>query len=50
MQTLGVAGRSLLGAVLLLLGILIVSTFVLLPVGLPVVLLAVALIAARCSP
>ena len=49
LQTLAVAGRRLLGAVLLLLGILMVSTFVLLPVGLPAVLLAMALIAAPSS-
>jgi hypothetical protein len=42
-------GRRLLGAVLLLLGILMMSTLWLLPVGLPVALLAVALIAAPNS-
>jgi hypothetical protein len=50
LQTLAFAGRRLLGAVLLLSGILMMSTFVLLPVGLPVALLAVALIAAPSSP
>jgi hypothetical protein len=45
-QTLAFAGRRLLGAALLLLGIMMMSTLLLLPVGLPVALLAVALIAA----
>ena len=49
-QTLAFAGRRLLGAVLLLLGIMMISTLLLLPVGLPVALLAVALIAAPSSP
>jgi hypothetical protein len=46
----GALGRRLLGAVLLLLGILMTSTLLLLPVGLPLALLAVALIAAPGSP
>jgi hypothetical protein len=46
LQTLAVAGRRLLGAVLLPLGILLMSTLVLLPVGLPLALFAVALLAA----
>lgn len=46
LRTLSVAGRRLLGAVLLLLGILMTSTLVLLPVGVPLALLAVAMIAA----
>jgi hypothetical protein len=50
LQTLASAGRRLLGAVLLLLGILLMSTLLLLPVGLPLALLAVALIAAPDSP
>jgi hypothetical protein len=41
-----VAGRRLLGVVLLLLGIMMNFTFVLLPVGVPLALFAVALIAA----
>jgi hypothetical protein len=49
-QTLAIGGRRLLGAVLLLLGILMMSTLVLLPIGLPLALLAVALIAAPGSP
>jgi hypothetical protein len=50
LQTLAVVGRKLLGAVLLLLGILMISTLLLLPIGLPMVLLAVALIAAPSRP
>ena len=50
LQALAVGGRRLLGAVLLLLGILMMSTLVLLPVGLPLALFAVALIAAPGSP
>jgi hypothetical protein len=50
LQTLACTGRRLLGAALLLLGILLMSTLVLLPVGLPLALLAVALIAAPGSP
>jgi hypothetical protein len=46
LRTLSVAGRRLLGVVLLLLGILMTSTLLLLPVGVPSALLAVALIAA----
>ena len=46
LQTLVCAGRRLLGAVLLLLGILMMSTLLLLPVGLPLAHLALALIAA----
>ena len=45
-RTLLVVGRRLLGVVLLLLGILMTFTLVLLPVGVPLALLAVALIAA----
>ncbi len=50
LQTLAPAGRWLLGAVLLLLGIAMMSTLLLLPIGLPLALLAVALIAAPDSP
>ena len=50
LQTLALAGRRLLGAVLLLLGILMMSTLLLLPVGLPLALLAVALLAAPGRP
>ena len=50
MPALAVGGRRLLGGVLLLLGILLMSTLLLLPVGLPLALLAVALIAAPSSP
>jgi hypothetical protein len=46
LPTLSSAGLRLLGAVLLLLGILMMSTFVLLPAGVPLALLAVTLIAA----
>jgi hypothetical protein len=46
LRTPSVAGRRLLGVVLLLLGILTTSTLVLLPVGVPLSILAVALIAA----
>jgi hypothetical protein len=46
LQALAVAGRKLVGAVFLLLGILMMSTLLLLPVGLPLALLAVALLAA----
>jgi hypothetical protein len=46
LRTLSVAGRRLLGVVLLLLGIIMNSTLVFLPVGMPLALLAVALIAA----
>jgi hypothetical protein len=49
-RTLAIGGRRLLGAVFLLLGILMMSTLVLLPVGLPLALFAVALIAAPGSP
>ena len=49
-QTLAFACRRLLGAALLLSGIMMMSTLLLLPVGLPVALLAVALIAAPSSP
>jgi hypothetical protein len=45
-QTLGFEGRRLVGAVLLPLGILLMATLWLLPVGLPLALTAVALIAA----
>jgi hypothetical protein len=50
LRTLSVAGRRLLGGVLLLLGILMMSTLLLLPVGAPLSLLAVALIAAPSDP
>jgi hypothetical protein len=50
LQTLAPACRRLLGAVLLLLGIAMMSTLLLLPVGLPLALLAVALIAAPDGP
>jgi hypothetical protein len=50
LQSLVFAGRRLLGAVLLLLGILMISTLVLVPVGLPVTLFAVAMIAAPGRP
>jgi hypothetical protein len=50
LRTLSVAGRRLLGVVLLLMGILMMSTLLLLPVGGPLVLLAVALIAAPSEP
>jgi len=50
LRTLAFEGRRLLGAVLLLLAILMMSTLLLLPVGLPLALVAVALIAAPASP
>ena len=50
LRTPSVAGRRLLGVVLLFLGILMTSTLVLLPVGVPLALLAVALIAAPSDP
>jgi hypothetical protein len=50
LRTLSVACRRLLGVVLLLLGILMMSTLVLLPVGGPLALLAVALITAPSDP
>ena len=50
LRTLALGGRRLLGAVLLLLGILLMSTLLFLPVGLPLALLSVALIAAPDSP
>ena len=50
LPTLAFGGRRLLGAALLLLGILMMSTLLLLPVGLPVALFAVALIGAPGSP
>jgi hypothetical protein len=50
LQTLVFASRRLLGAVLLLLGILMISMLVLVPVGLPVTLFAVAMIVAPDSP
>ena len=50
LRTPSAACRRLLGAMLLLLGILMTSTFVLLPVGVPLALLAVALIAAPSDP
>ena len=50
LQTMAFASRRLLGGVLLLLGMAMTSTLVLLPVGLPLALLAIALIAAPSSP
>ena len=50
LRALAVVGRRLLGVLLLLLGILMMSTLLLLPVGLPLALLAVALIVAPDSP
>jgi hypothetical protein len=50
LRALAFEGRRLLGVVLLLLGILMMSTFLLLPVGLPLALFAVALITAPSSP
>jgi hypothetical protein len=50
LRTLTLGGRRLLGALLLLLGIMMISTLLLLPVGLPLALFAVALIAAPGSP
>ena len=50
LRALALEGRRLLGTMLLLLGILMISTLLLLPVGLPLALLAVALIAAPGSP
>jgi hypothetical protein len=50
LRTLSVAGRRLVGVVLLLLGILMMSTLVLLPLGGPLALLAVALITAPIDP
>ena len=50
LQTLAFASRRLLGGVLLVLGMAMTSTLVLLPVGLPLALLAIALIAAPSSP
>ena len=50
LQTMAFASRRLLGGVLLLLGMAMTSTLVLLPVGLPLALLAIALIAAPNSP
>ena len=44
------AARKVLGVVLLLLGILMTFTFILLPVGMPLALLAVALIVAPGDP
>jgi hypothetical protein len=49
LQTLAFAGQTLLGAVLLFFGILMISTLFLLPVGLPLALLGVALIVAPSS-
>lgn len=45
-RVLRVTGQRLLGLALLCCGVLLVFTFVLLPVGLPLVLLGIALIAA----
>ncbi len=50
LRTLAAGSRMLLGAVLLLLGIVMMSTLWLLPVGLPLALFAVALIAAPGNP
>ncbi len=49
-RTLAFEGRRLLGAVLLLLSVLMMSTLLLLPIGLPVALFALALIAAPNNP
>lgn len=49
-ELLALGTRQLLGAVLLLLGILLTSTLLLLPVGLPMALVGVALIAAPANP
>jgi hypothetical protein len=49
-RTLAFEGRRLLGTVLLLLSVLMMSTLLLLPIGLPVALLALALIAAPNNP
>ena len=46
LQTLACAGRKLLGVLLLLLALLMISTLLLMPVGLPLALVAVAMIAA----
>ncbi len=46
LQALAIHGRSLLGAALLLLGILLVFTLWLLPLGLPTALVGVALLLA----
>jgi hypothetical protein len=50
LRALALPGRRLLGVVLLLLGILMMSTLLLLPVGLPLALVALALIAAPGNP
>jgi len=50
LRTLAFEGRRLLGAVLLLLSVLMMSTLLLLPIGLPVALFALALIAAPNNP
>jgi hypothetical protein len=49
-QALAFAGRRLLGAVLLVVSIIMIFTLLLLPIGLPAALVAVALIAAPSSP
>jgi hypothetical protein len=49
LRTLALGSRRVLGALLLLLGILMIFTLLLLPVGLPLALFAVALIAAPGS-
>jgi len=50
LQTMAFASRRLLGGVLLLLGMAMTSTLLLLPIGLPLALLAIALIAAPGNP
>jgi hypothetical protein len=50
LRTLALGGRRLLGVMLLLLGILMVSTLLLLPVGLPLALLGTALVVAPDDP
>jgi hypothetical protein len=50
LQELACMGRCLLGAALLLVGILAMSTLWLLPVGLPLALVGAALISAPAGP
>jgi hypothetical protein len=50
LRALALGGRRLLGALLLLMGILMMSTLLLLPVGLPLTLLAVSLVVAPDDP
>lgn len=49
-ETLAFEGRRLLGAALLLLSVLMMSTLLLLPIGLPGALFALALIVAPNNP